>query len=105
MVCRSLQKEYFKSVGTALSTGYRGVQYSGQLECSGSEAYPENCNFQFSPGSCRNALTVDCTEGRLSQCTYCVLWGVQTKSELQWVWAECMYLWVTRQVFSVTSPS
>ena len=78
MVCRSLQKEYFKSVGTAFPTGYSGVRYSGQLECSGSEAYPENCNFQFSRGSCRNALTVDCTDGRLSQCTYCVLWGVQS---------------------------
>lgn len=74
VVCRSLQKEYFKSVGTAFPTGYSGVRYSGQLVCSGSEAYPENCNFQFSRSSCRNALTVDCTDGRLGQCMY-VVWG------------------------------
>ena len=31
VVCRSLQKKYFKSVGTAFPTGYNGVRYSGQL--------------------------------------------------------------------------
>lgn len=66
VVCRSLQKEYFKDARAAVATGYRGVRYSGQLECSGSEARPENCNFRFSRSSCHNALAIDCTEGKLS---------------------------------------
>lgn len=73
VACRSLQKEYFKSVRAEVATGYSGARYSGELECSGSEAYPEDCTFRFSRGSCSRFLAVDCTEGGLGHC--CLRYG------------------------------
>ena len=64
VVCRSLQKEFYSNARAATPFGYSGVRYSGRLVCSGNEAYPERCQFQFSRGSCGNALAIDCTEGR-----------------------------------------